>query len=557
MEIVAIGLLVLLIVSWIILRKYTSLKERFDEIQLKHSKQEEKNVEAEKKIRWANDRISSLNNEVRELEKKLAEAEKAVDFYKNITEASSGLNADDDVTEQRQSADVDSVSTSETGVSFTGFELDKEQTAACDAMECENNNFFITGKAGTGKSYLLNEFRKGTKKKLIVLAPTGISALNISGATLHSTFGYNNLVNIDIDDISADAFRLKDEKQRILKLVSTIVIDEISMVRSDVFAKMDKILKIINGNKMPFGGKQIILFGDIFQLPPVVESKEVEAYLKRKFGGIYFFCTEAFQKGNFKFLELTINHRAREDEKFFALLNHVREGKTSSDDLDVLNSRVERDESLYDRYITLLPTKAEVEKINQDHIKQLDSPLYTYQAKITMNKNSNFTKRLESSFPIVEVLRLKVGVPAMMVSNDKDHHWVNGTLGIIKDLSEDKIVIAIEGQDYVVYPEEFTEQEITYDDESGKIIYEDVCKVVQYPLVPAYAMTIHKAQGKTYRDIVCDISKCFAYGQAYVALSRCTRLLGLHLRSAVTDVDMRVDPAVLDFYRSQIKGYKV
>jgi hypothetical protein len=417
-------------------------------------------------------------------------------------------------------------------------------------MENGNQNFFITGKAGTGKSFLLDVFRKTTSKSHVVLAPTGIAALNVNGVTLHSTFGYYNLVNLDVDVISEKTIRLKSEKAIILRRVSTIIIDEISMVRADTFDKIDRILKAVNNNDKPFGGKQVFLFGDLFQLPPVVKRNEYE-YLYDKYGGIYFFCSEAFRKGNFRFVELTINHRQKDDADYFALLNRIRDGSATSRDLDLLNTRVVKDESMYDRFTTLLPTKAEVEKVNQYHMDHLRSQLFTYHAEVVLDKKPNENRNLEAIFPIVTRLQLKKGALVMMVANDIDHRWVNGTLGIVAGLTEKGISVAIDKRVYEIHRTEFTEQEITY--VNGRIVYEDVYKVLQYPVVPAYAITIHKSQGQTYKNIVCDIDRCFASGQAYVALSRCSSLEGMHLKNSVSGASIHVDRTVLDFYNSQIK----
>lgn len=189
--------------------------------------------------------------------------------------------------------------------------LDDEQYNALMDIENSNDNFFITGKAGTGKSYMLDVWKKHTSKKHIILAPTGISALNVGGVTLHSTFGFYNLVNLDIDMISSSTLRLKSEKAMVLKEVSTIVIDEISMVRADTFEKIDRILRVINKNDLPFGGKQLLVFGDLFQLPPIVKEKSEWEFLYDRFNGIYFFCSDAYKNGNFSFVELTINHRQK------------------------------------------------------------------------------------------------------------------------------------------------------------------------------------------------------------------------------------------------------
>lgn len=469
--------------------------------------------------------------EISDLKDALAETERKLVFYRDIKKASGQLNAPNGSAHNSNTR------------------LDPEQAAICKEMNLSDGNFFITGKAGTGKSFLLAAFKKVTRKKYIVLAPTGIAALNVDGATLHSTFGYYNLVHLGIDDISSDTIRLKSEKQMVLRHVSTIIIDEISMVRADTFDKIDRILKVINKTDKPFGGKQILLFGDLFQLPPIAQARERE-YLYDRYGGIHFFCAQAYIQSNFNFRELTINHRQKEDAVYFDLLNRVRDGSVTAEDIKALNARIVQDYSVYDRFTTLLPTKAEVEQLNQYHICQLDSEEYRYRATIIKDDYPDKKHSLEALFPIADILCLKKGVLVMMVANDPERRWVNGSLGIVHELSNDRISVAINEYIYNIDPFEFSEQEVTY--EEGKLIYKEILTVAQYPLVPAYAITIHKSQGQTYQNIICDINRCFAAGQAYVALSRCSSLNGLHLVHQVSRTSIRVDRSVLNFYRRSI-----
>lgn len=476
--------------------------------------------------------IKKAKKENEKIKNVLKEAERERDFYKNITADSEKLNAPD---ESHHTIDT--------------AQLDPEQRAVFEEMESSNVNFFITGKAGTGKSFLLDSFKKQTAKEHIVLAPTGIAALNVGGTTIHSAFGYYNLVNLDIDAISDITIRLKSEKRMVLKRVSTIIIDEISMVRADTFDKIDRILKVINNCNLPFGGKQLLIFGDLFQLPPVAQPKERE-YLYDRYGGEYFFCADAYKQSNFQFRELTINHRQEDDMAYFELLNRVRDGSSTAADIELLNTRVTQDSSVYDRFTALLPTKAEVEAMNRNRIRQINSPEHTYHAIITHNKYPNLNHSLESLFPIHKILRLKKGVLVMMVTNDPERRWVNGTLGIVSEFAPNHITVAINGRLYDIQPAEFSEYEVIY--ENRKLKYDMILGVMQYPIIPAYAITIHKSQGQTYQNIICDIDRCFADGQAYVALSRCARLNGLHLKSPISRASIRVNRSVLDFYQESV-----
>ncbi len=537
--------------------------------------QEKKTVaKLENSIRVLADAISSLNKENQKLRVSLDEQKKKLDFYLGIDKAAEEMTVNEDAEErdklietvrqqveaqqgQPQSGEGMSVVTATQGnaadpVSPATEEriLDEEQEFARNYMESTHENVFVTGKAGTGKSFLLDSFRTTTSKGNIVLAPTGIAALNVNGATLHSTFGYSNLVNLNVDDISEDTIKLKSEKKMVLRRVSTIIIDEISMVRADTFDKIDRILRVINDPSKPFGGKQMLLFGDLFQLPPVTKEKERE-YLYDRYGGIFFFHSDAYKAGNFKFVELTKNHRQKSDREFFEVLNRIREGRTTDKDIDLLNTRYTPDESQYDRFVSLFPTKAEAEKVNTDHLNQLETKQYAYLSRIMLDKRANKNKSFESIFPIMNELKLKKGASVMMVANDPEHRWVNGSLGIVKELNKDNIKVSFgENRVYDVSPFEFDEQEITY--VNGKITYEKTLIVIQYPVVPAYAITIHKSQGQTYSNIACDIDRCFASGQAYVALSRCASLKGLHLKSLISQSSIKVDRDVMEFYRMQM-----
>ena len=504
-----------------------------------------------KQIDTLNNNINRLRKENEILKEELANQKRRLDFYLNIEDDSGNITENDGARfDSNGNAPIEDTAETESSFAIAANEpsLDSQQEQARKLMDETNENYFLSGKAGTGKSYLLDTFRNETQKKTLVLAPTGIAALNVRGATLHSAFGYYNLVKLNIEDISPKTIRLKSDKQLVLQEVETIIIDEISMVRADIFEKIDKILQIVNKNNAPFGGKQILLFGDLFQLPPVVTKKLEFEYLLDNFGGIYFFNSNSYKRGNFKYLELTQNHRQMQDKQYFELLNRVREGKSTSEDVDLLNSRIYFNGSIYDRFTTLFPTKAEAERVNKEHIQSLETKEYSYDARVVYDRDPNQNKVIESIFPITEHLQLKEGALVMMVANDTSHRWVNGTMGIIKKLANDRIYVSIDKQTYEVHRITFSEQEVIY--RNKRIQYEDIFTVEQFPLVLAYAITIHKSQGQTLRNIICDINNCFATGQAYVALSRCSSLEGLHLIEPVVSSNIQVDHDVLDFYQT-------
>ena len=562
-------LIVLILVLSILLFITNKNSKHRDEKQAIQANHHEKSIsqnhetikKLEERINTLSFQIDSLKTENSHLREELNKQQNKLDYYLNIDESAGNLASQDMELSVSSPVHEKSELISEEGVSETtaklseqnSFKLDDEQQAAYDFINYTNNNVFITGKAGTGKSFLLSAFRYYTKKRHIILAPTGISALNIDGVTLHSFFGFNNLEKLNVDEINQKTLQLNDEKRSILQSVETIVIDEISMVRVDIFEKIDQILKAVNCSDAPFGGKQIVIFGDLFQLPPVVKSDERE-YLLAKYKGIFFFHSGAYKAGQFKCIELTINHRQKEDSTYFEILNRIREGTVTDDDINTLNTRYTPDEDIYDinRPIALYPRRDVAEKVNREHLSQLASKEYIYNAKVLLDLTTNKTKQHENSFPVYYQLPLRMGATVMMVSNDAGHRWVNGTLGVVKKLTEKSITVSFgEGKIYDVQPCEFYQQEAAYSS-SGKITYRIVYSILQYPLVPAYAITIHKAQGKTFNSISCDITKTFANGQAYVALSRCRSLEGLYLKNRITAANIMVDQEVLRFYREEI-----
>lgn len=520
---------------------------------VKHSKECDNKLRLlQKDLDEAVSMIRSYQAENQDLRDRIEMLDKKVRFYTEIEQDSRFLNLPESPAtdiEEPQESDSTTISPTQSTVTDTPVAtLDPEQFAAFQIMIESNRNLFISGKAGTGKSFLLEEFKKATRKRYIVLAPTGIAALNVGGVTLHSTFGFHNLQS-NIEDLSESFIRLKSEKQKILRMVDTIIIDEISMVRADTLDKIDRILQIVNRTDKAFGGKQLLIFGDPFQLPPVANKVERE-FLQNRYGGLHFFHSHAYKNGDFAFIELSCNHRQMGDQDFFELLNRVRSGSIITNDIELLNSRIVSALTEYDRFTMLLPTKDAVERVNTAALNRItDSQAFEYPAIVTYDKYPDKTKDLEKTFPINMNLKLKIGVLVMMVSNDPNGRWVNGSLGIVKTLTSNSIFVAIDGQSHQIFPETFKSQEASID--HNRIVYEDILCVQQYPLVLAYAITIHKSQGKTYTNILCDISKCFERGQAYVALSRCRSLNGLHLVNPVHIESFTVDSDVQDFIAAQ------
>ncbi len=423
-------------------------------------------------------------------------------------------------------------------------ELNEQFTKALDIMENSNKSIFITGKAGTGKSTLLEYFRQHTNKKIVVLAPTGVAALNVGGQTIHSFFGFK-------PDITKDKVRkLRKSKRRIIEELEAVIIDEISMVRADLLDCIDISLRL-NRNKKdePFGGVQMIFIGDLYQLPPVVTYKEKDIFNKY-YAGAYFFNANVFRDIQIEFVELEKIYRQK-DERFIEILNAIRNNTLTDTHIEILNKCVGKVLSgSRIPVITLTTTNKKAEDINRRHLESLHSKIYTYPACI----EGEFDKR---SYPAPEKLRLAVGAQVMLVNNDSSGRWVNGTLAKIVDIvSKDKdeddfdriMVKLANGSVEEVTPYTWEVFNFYYNEEEARIETETVGTFTQYPLHLAWAVTIHKSQGKTFPKVIIDFSRgTFAPGQAYVALSRCTSLEGISLVKPFKKGYVFTDKEIVDF----------
>jgi ATP-dependent DNA helicase PIF1 len=410
--------------------------------------------------------------------------------------------------------------------------LSSEQEALFDVMERTKQHLFITGRAGAGKSVLLRHFRENTTKRVVVAAPTGIAALNVKGQTIHSLFRIAPQLH------RKGNLAPNSRVCSLLKRIDTLVIDEISMVRADVVDAIDERLREAHKNDIPFGGVQVVMFGDVYQLPPVVEEG-LKQYFEAVHKGHFFFNALAWEHAEFKIYELTQVFRQK-DPVFKDILNAVRDGTVVDVQLDQLNTCYDGAPA-GDETVTLAPTNALVTEINQRRLDQLEGKARQYTATITGEMK-------KSTFPTEENLWLKKGAQIVMLKNDKDGRWVNGTVGKIDGLFDDHIDVRVSG---VVYPlERETWEEITYayDLETQKIEMKVGSSFTQYPIRLAWALTIHKSQGQTYQNVMLDLTTAaFAPGQMYVALSRCTSMEGLSLKMPVKRKDIIVDAKVAAF----------
>lgn len=418
----------------------------------------------------------------------------------------------------------------------TEIKLSAEQEALFQIMEESNQHLFITGRAGTGKSVLLRHFRENTRKRVVVAAPTGIAALNVRGQTIHSLFRL------------APQLHRKGNLPRnsrvcsLLKRIETLVIDEISMVRADLLDAINERLQEAFNNDLPFGGVQVIMFGDVYQLPPVVEEG-LMPYFEAVHNGYFFFNALVWKEAEFKIYELSQVFRQK-DPMFKSILNAVRDGTVVDTQVDQLNARhgvpIPAEGTL-----TLAPTNSLVTNINQKRLDQLDGKAHEYKAIITGEMK-------RSTFPTEEVIQLKVGAQVVLLQNDKDKRWVNGTIATVaklkKDDKEEGIAVHVDGIDYDLETTTWEEIRYEYDHEKGKVKEEVVSSFTQYPVRLAWAMTIHKSQGQTYESVALDLTTAtFAAGQLYVALSRCTSLEGLYLKMPVKRSHIIVEPKVTAF----------
>lgn len=421
------------------------------------------------------------------------------------------------------------------------FELSSDFKATLDSIENDRKNLFVTGRAGTGKSTLLQLLRNTTRRKNVVVAPTGIAALNVKGQTIHSFFGFPPKP-LERQEIK------KRRNRKIYQNLELLIIDEISMVRADLLDNIDYFLRINRENPQPFGGLQVVFFGDLFQLPPVVASDAEAMRFQLYYDSPYFFSAQVFQD----FFELEVMELRkvyRQDSRhFLRLLEAVRLNRIDFEDLEELNERYLPNFEAPDFYITLTARNATADRINRLELGKLTTKDMVYLAKIS----GDFSSRV---YPTEPALKLKVGAQVMFVKNDPEKQFVNGTIGKIKSIKEDEAVVVVEEasgfqRELTVVPMSW--EIIKYKSnltDPQKIEAEVVGTFTQLPIKLAWAITIHKSQGKTFDKVIIDLGKgAFEHGQTYVALSRCRTLEGIVLKEMIRPRDIMIDQKIVEWY---------
>jgi ATP-dependent DNA helicase PIF1 len=419
----------------------------------------------------------------------------------------------------------------------TPISLSAEQAEVFAAIEGTKQNLFITGRAGTGKSTLLNHLSWNTSKQIVIAAPTGVAALNVGGQTIHSLF------RLPIGVIADHVIDQPDSVRKILNTIDTLVIDEVSMVNADLMDAIDRSLR--QARQRPhdtFGGVQIVLFGDPYQLAPVPGDSDERAYFADTYRSLWFFDAKVWRDADLRIFELTEIHR-QHDADFKHMLNAVRHGQVTAEIAGALNSAGARTPPT-EGVITLATRNDAVNRINAEALKRLSGRALTAKAEVT----GDFGGR---TFPADETLELKVGAQVMFLRNDAGHEggprWVNGSIGTVTKI-DSTVFVDIDGETHEVEPAIWEKFKYSYDPTTKKLSKDVVAEFTQFPLRLAWAVTIHKSQGATYERAIVDLgARVFSPGQTYVALSRLTSLDGLYLSRPLRPSDIIVDPNVRRF----------
>ena len=427
----------------------------------------------------------------------------------------------------------------------------RERHLAKEFTLCTNKSIFLTGKAGTGKTTLLREIIKETTKNTVVVAPTGVAAINANGMTIHSMFQLPTSAFIPTNDASVGnevinkidliaQQRMRVERRKVLESLELLIIDEISMVRADLLDAIDIVLKKYRRNSDPFGGVQLLVIGDLSQLSPVVRPTEWHV-LQRYYESAYFFNSLAWKQLGAITIELKKIYRQNEG-LFVEILNRIRLGEKSKQDIDILNKRLHADIGAED-IITLTTHNAIADQINNKALTDLPGNISEFEASVT----GTF---YENSYPMSTSLKIKIGAQVMFLKNDTEGRYFNGKLGVVKQIIDNKIIITSDEQDIAIEKIEWQNIRYEADQNNGKLKQNIIGTFSHYPIKLAWAVTVHKSQGLTFDKVILDLENTFAPGQLYVALSRCRSLEGIKLISPIQLDSVIVDSKVTAYYEN-------
>lgn len=426
--------------------------------------------------------------------------------------------------------------------------FNKEQQKAFELVKDTNTTFFITGKAGTGKTTFVKRIQQEIKKNFLVLAPTGIAALKVEGQTIHSVFRFPFEVITPETKLWEDQKSNPGRYQRtkmLLAKIDTIIVDEVSMVRCDIVDAMDRVLRHVMSTNQPFGGKQVIFVGDLCQLPPVVKAEDSRTLVKY-YGGVspFFYKAHVIKRMNLPKIEFRKVYR-QTDGEFINLLNKMRSGEVTCRDLELINKNIAAPKDSDDYFVTLATRNNVASDINYGKLAELEGEEYCYEGVMAGNFKQN-------DCPVPMTLKLKVGAQVIVCRNNCVNGCVNGTIAKVTELGDDYIRISLQdGREEYVAPAKWSNYEKVVNEETDEIENREVGCFVQFPIKLAWAITIHKSQGMTFDRMHFDLSGgVFASGQTYVAISRMRTLDGLTLSSAIMPHHIMVNPEVTEFYKT-------
>ena len=425
--------------------------------------------------------------------------------------------------------------------------FDKVQDEIIDLLSegSEQQFIFLTGAAGTGKTTLLERVKNQLSLKKMVVAPTGIAALNIGGTTINSAF------RIGFDTIPVITKSKDPRFAKLLRNLELLIIDEVSMVRAPMLDAISQSLQIHRNSEEPFGGVHVLACGDLFQLPPIIKESE-ERVIYEKYNSVYFFDAHSFKDmAKINYFELTESFRQEEDQRFCELLNNIRIGQDLESTINQINSNCFDPTLESDFFMTLTSRKKRAEELNEYKLSHIEGEEELIKSKESGDLNEN-------DLPAPRELKIKVGANVMFIKNDPEGRWVNGTLGTVSECLDKKkkhIKVKINNKTHKVEREEWNKVRFTYDEDSDDVLEEVISSFKQFPIKLGWAVTSHKSQGLTLESCSVDLGAgAFATGQAYVALSRCKNLNSLNLQRELKVSDALVDPDIIDFHKNFIRN---